>query len=107
MHENELPFINGGEHIAWAPDIPIWLSLVVIVGTLAVTAVVCLWASSRMSDGRAGRRHRPASRLGRRLIRRHRPAGHAQPRASCRIAASSAPVIERSQATATLRYLRT
>ncbi|KRF35218.1 TerC family protein [Nocardioides sp. Soil805] len=49
MHENELPFINGGEHISWAPDIPIWLSLVVIVATLAVTAVVSLWASSRMS----------------------------------------------------------
>ena len=49
MHENELSFINGGEHISWAPDIPIWLSLVVIVGTLAVTAVVSLWASSRMS----------------------------------------------------------
>jgi tellurite resistance protein TerC len=39
LHENELPFINGGEHVGWAPDIPIWLSLVVIVGTLAVTAV--------------------------------------------------------------------
>ena len=50
MHENELPFINGGEHIKWAPEIPIWLSLVVIVGTLVVTAVVSLWASSRMSD---------------------------------------------------------
>ena len=37
MHENELPFINGGEPIEWAPDIPIWLSLVVIVGILAVT----------------------------------------------------------------------
>ena len=50
MHENELPFINGGEHIAWAPDIPIWLSLVVIVGTLAVTAVACRWSvSSRMT----------------------------------------------------------
>jgi len=42
MHENELPFINGGEHIEWAPEIPIWLSLVVIVGTLAVTAVASL-----------------------------------------------------------------
>ncbi|MGH3448970.1 MAG: TerC/Alx family metal homeostasis membrane protein, partial [Nocardioidaceae bacterium] len=42
MHENELPFLNGGHHIAWAPDIPIWLSLVVIVGTLAVTAVASL-----------------------------------------------------------------
>ena len=42
MHENELPFINGGEPVAWAPDIPIWLSLVVIVGTLAVTTVLSL-----------------------------------------------------------------
>jgi tellurite resistance protein TerC len=42
MHENELPFVNGGHHIGWAPDIPIWLSLVVIVGTLAVTAVASL-----------------------------------------------------------------
>jgi tellurite resistance protein TerC len=42
MHENELPFINGGEHIEWAPDIPIWLSLAVIVGTLAVTTVASL-----------------------------------------------------------------
>jgi tellurite resistance protein TerC len=50
MHENELPFINGGKHISWAPEIPIWLSLVVIVGTLVVTAVVSLWASSRMSE---------------------------------------------------------
>ena len=23
MHENELPFINGGEPIEWAPEIPI------------------------------------------------------------------------------------
>jgi len=42
MHENELPFVNGGEHIDWAPDIPIWLSLVVIVGILAVTTVASL-----------------------------------------------------------------
>ncbi|MDN5895391.1 MAG: TerC family protein [Nocardioides sp.] len=49
MHENELPFLNGGQPISWAPDIPIWLSLVVIVGTLVVTAVVSLWASRNMS----------------------------------------------------------
>ncbi len=48
LHENELPFINGGEHVGWAPDIPIWLSLVVIVGTLLVTTVVSLIASRRM-----------------------------------------------------------
>ena len=50
MHENELPFINGGEPIAWAPDIPIWLSLVVIVGTLAVTAIASLVVSRNMSQ---------------------------------------------------------
>jgi tellurite resistance protein TerC len=50
LHENELPFINGGEHLdyAWL-EIPIWLSLVVIIATLAVTAVVSLWASKRMT----------------------------------------------------------
>jgi tellurite resistance protein TerC len=42
MHENTLPFVNGGESISWAPDIPIWVSLVVIVGTLAVTTVASL-----------------------------------------------------------------
>ena len=30
MHENELPFINGGEHIEWAPDINNWVSLGVV-----------------------------------------------------------------------------
>jgi tellurite resistance protein TerC len=42
LHENELGFINGGEHVEWAPDIPIWLSLTVIIGTLVVTAVASL-----------------------------------------------------------------
>ncbi|WP_174524613.1 TerC family protein [Nocardioides jensenii] len=50
MHENELPFINGGEHITWAPDVPIWLSLVVIIGTLAITAIASLAVSRTMSD---------------------------------------------------------
>jgi TerC family integral membrane protein len=47
MHENTLPFVNGGEHISWAPDIPIWVSLLVIVGTLAVTTVLSLVADRR------------------------------------------------------------
>jgi tellurite resistance protein TerC len=42
MHENEVGFINGGEPIGWAPEIPIWLSLLVIVGTLVVTAIASL-----------------------------------------------------------------
>jgi tellurite resistance protein TerC len=50
MHENTLPFINGGEPISWAPDIPIWVSLVVIVGTLAVTTVLSLAADRRRTS---------------------------------------------------------
>jgi tellurite resistance protein TerC len=50
MHENELPFINGGEHVEWAPEIPIWLSLAVILGTLAVTAVTSLMADKQKAD---------------------------------------------------------
>jgi tellurite resistance protein TerC len=49
LHLNELPFINGGEHVEWAPEIPIWLSLTVIVGILGATAVLSLLASRRMS----------------------------------------------------------
>jgi tellurite resistance protein TerC len=47
MHENTLPFVNSGEHVSWAPDIPIWVSLVVIVGTLAVTTVLSLASDRR------------------------------------------------------------
>jgi tellurite resistance protein TerC len=50
LHENELPFINGGEHVKWAPEIPILVSLGVIVGTLAVTTVASLWASRNETD---------------------------------------------------------
>ena len=42
-----LPFVNGGEHVSWAPDIPIWASLLVIIGTLAVTTVASLAADRR------------------------------------------------------------
>ncbi len=50
MHENTLPFVNGGEHVSWAPDIPIWVSLVVIVATLAITTVASL-ASDKLRPG--------------------------------------------------------
>jgi tellurite resistance protein TerC len=59
MHENELGFINGGEHVSWAPEIPIWLSLVVIIGTLVVTAVASLTVSRRMSAQEADSRTGP------------------------------------------------
>jgi tellurite resistance protein TerC len=47
LHENELPFINGGEHVDWAPEIPIWISLGFIVVTLGVTTVASLIKSRR------------------------------------------------------------
>lgn len=47
MHVNELPFINGGKPIEWAPDIPIWLSLTVIVVSMGVATIASLIASSR------------------------------------------------------------
>ena len=50
MHENEVPFINGGEPISWAPEIPIWLSLVVILGTLVVTTVASLMSDKSKKD---------------------------------------------------------
>ena len=42
LHVNELPFINDGEPVEWAPEIPIWLSLTVILGTLVVATVLSL-----------------------------------------------------------------
>ncbi|UJP39056.1 TerC family protein [Cellulomonas palmilytica] len=51
LHENEVPFINGGEPVSWAPEIPIWLSLVAIVVILGTTAAVSLMKSAR--DARA------------------------------------------------------
>ena len=47
LHLNELPFINDGEHVEWAPEIPIWMSLGVIIGTLAVTTVASLLHTRR------------------------------------------------------------
>ena len=46
----QVAFVNGGSGIEWAPDIPIWLSLVVIVGTLVVTT-----AASLLVEGRTDR----------------------------------------------------
>jgi tellurite resistance protein TerC len=47
MHENELPFVNDGHHIEWAPDIPTWASLVAIVAILGVTTAASLMRSAR------------------------------------------------------------
>jgi len=52
LHENDLPFINNGEHVLWAPDIGTWESLIVIVVsmTIAVVASVIKLRSDRKKD---------------------------------------------------------
>jgi tellurite resistance protein TerC len=47
LHTNTLSFINGGHGFHWAPEIPIWLSLLVILGTLGLATVASLVKSSR------------------------------------------------------------
>ncbi|MDH6181490.1 tellurite resistance protein TerC [Microbacteriaceae bacterium SG_E_30_P1] len=42
LHVNELPFINGGEHVDWAPEISTWTSLAVILAAMAVAVVASL-----------------------------------------------------------------
>ncbi|PZR51919.1 TerC family protein [Xylanimonas oleitrophica] len=53
LHQNTLPFLNGGEGFPWAPAIPIWLSLVVILGSLAVATVASLLKTRRQRAIRA------------------------------------------------------
>ena len=42
MHTNEIPFINGGEHITFLPEISTAVSLGFIVVTLAITTIASL-----------------------------------------------------------------
>jgi tellurite resistance protein TerC len=42
LHENELPFINGGHHVEWAPEIDTFTSLGVIVGAMAIAVVASI-----------------------------------------------------------------
>jgi tellurite resistance protein TerC len=54
LHENSLPFVNDGQPLEGVPEIPIWLSLTLIIGILGVTAVASLVKSSR--DAKQGLR---------------------------------------------------
>ncbi|HKO34721.1 MAG TPA: TerC/Alx family metal homeostasis membrane protein, partial [Candidatus Limnocylindria bacterium] len=51
LHENELPFINGGEHVP-VPEIPTLASLGVIIVTLVITTVASLY-KTRVVDKKA------------------------------------------------------
>lgn len=50
LHDNDLSFINGGEHLD-VPQIPTLLSLAVIVATLAITAAASLY-KTRVKDAK-------------------------------------------------------
>jgi tellurite resistance protein TerC len=50
LHENELPFINGGEGLP-VPEIPTLLSLAVIIVTLLITTLASLY-KTRVADAR-------------------------------------------------------
>lgn len=52
LSENTLPFINGGHHLEMIPEIPTWLSLVVIVVSLGVAALASV-AKMRKMDAAA------------------------------------------------------
>jgi tellurite resistance protein TerC len=55
LHGNNLSYLNGGQPISWAPEVPIWVSLSFIGVTLLITTVASL-----ISTRRAGRRELPA-----------------------------------------------
>jgi tellurite resistance protein TerC len=42
LHENEVPFINGGHPVEWAPEISTWTSLIVILSAMAVAVIASL-----------------------------------------------------------------
>jgi tellurite resistance protein TerC len=47
LADNSLPFLNDGKPISWAPHVPIWLSLLVIISTLGVATVASLAKTAR------------------------------------------------------------
>lgn len=60
LHENEVPFINGGDGVA-VPEIPTLLSLAVIVLTLFLTMVASL-IKTKISQARSAKEESPPGR---------------------------------------------
>jgi tellurite resistance protein TerC len=51
LHVNEVPFVNGGRPVEWAPEIPIWFSLLFIAATITVATVASLVKTRRDERG--------------------------------------------------------
>lgn len=47
LRENTLGFINAGRPVEWLPEIPTWLSLIVILGAILVAGLVSVVATRR------------------------------------------------------------
>jgi len=47
LHNNEVPFLNGGEGFTWAPEIDTWTSLAVIILSMAVATIASLIKTKR------------------------------------------------------------
>jgi tellurite resistance protein TerC len=58
LHENSLPFLNGGEHLDGVPDIGTGISLAVIVLSMAVATVASLVAMRRRTVEPVSRQER-------------------------------------------------
>jgi tellurite resistance protein TerC len=51
LHDNTLPFINGGQHLDGIPEINTEVSLIVIVAAIGISALASVWKLKR--DARA------------------------------------------------------
>jgi tellurite resistance protein TerC len=51
LHTNTLPFVNHGRPVEWAPEVPTWVSLVVIAAVLGAT-VLASWIHARRESAR-------------------------------------------------------
>ena len=61
LHENTVPFINGGQPVP-VPEVPIWLSLLVITATIAIAAIASLAASRQRRNEVPGLADAPGGR---------------------------------------------
>ena len=61
LHKNEVPFINGGEYVTVIPEVPISVSLAVILVTLLVTTIASLARSRRDARERVAEEGMPLS----------------------------------------------
>src|SRR5690606_16586999 len=68
LNHNEVPFINGGQGVEWAPEISTWTSLGVIVAAMVVAVVASIIktkADARKQQSLDGKRPRTVANIGR------------------------------------------